>query len=76
MAARHDAVVDFPTTNTAKITRLTPLSALPELLTPSEAAAWLGLGRDAGYQLARDRGVRVGRYLRARRVLEELVRGE
>lgn len=44
------------------------------MLTPAEAAAWLGLVRDAGYELARARGVRIGRYLRVpRTVLETML---
>ncbi len=52
------------------ITRLTPLSDLPELLRVEEAAKYLGIGRGLAYELAR-RGdlpsVRLGRLLRIKR---------
>lgn len=52
------------------ITRNTPLSDLPELLTVDEAAAWLGIGRGLVYELVKTgelRSVKLGRLVRVRR---------
>ena len=57
-------------TASAAVTRRTQVDDLPELLTVSEAAAWLGAGRGLVYELTR-RGrlpsVRLGRLLRVTR---------
>jgi excisionase family DNA binding protein len=58
------------------VTRSTPIDDLPELLTPHEAAAWLGISLWSAYDLAR-RGeiasTRLGRHVRIqRRGLAEL----
>ncbi len=64
--------------NGADITRHTPLDALPELLTPDEVRAFLGVGRNTVYEMLRRneiRSVRLGRLIRIpRTVLEELAR--
>lgn len=58
------------------ISRKTSLSEMPLVLTPVEAAAWLGLGRDGAYQFARQYGKRVaGRLHVPRRILERLAEG-
>jgi excisionase family DNA binding protein len=52
------------------IDRHTPVSDLPELLRPEEAAAWLDCGKGTIYERARkqpDFAVRIGRLLRVRR---------
>lgn len=54
----------------APITRATPLSELPELLSVPEAATWLHIGRGLAYEMVR-RGdlpsVRLGRLVRVPR---------
>jgi excisionase family DNA binding protein len=58
------------------VTRATPISNLPELLTAAEAAAWLGVSKWSAYDLCR-RGLlpttRLGRHVRIQRAgLEHL----
>lgn len=53
-----------PAPTPATITRNTPVSELPEFLTVLEFAAYFRLGRGLAYQLASERGVRLGRVLR------------
>jgi excisionase family DNA binding protein len=52
------------------ITRMTPLTELPELLRVEEAAAYLGISRGLAYELARQgqlASVKLGRLLRIKR---------
>jgi excisionase family DNA binding protein len=52
------------------ITRRTPISELPELLTPTEVADWLGIGKGLVYEMIkRDQlaNVRLGRLVRVPR---------
>ena len=73
MATVRRDVVPFPAPEREVITRRTPLDRLPQMLTPAECAAFLGLGRDASYLFAQQHGRRIGRRLFvARRTLEEL----
>ena len=57
----------FQTNASPRITRTTPVELLPELLSPDEVRAWLGLGRSTVYDAIR-RGElphkRFGRMLR------------
>ncbi len=57
-----------------RITRRTPLADLPELLTVPEAGAWLNVGRNTAYAMARQGSlpsVRLGRLLRVPRTALE-----
>ena len=71
--ARSDLRMATPTEASQhmfKITRMTPVSDLPELLSVPEAAAWLHIGTGLTYEMVR-RGdlpsVRLGRLVRIQR---------
>jgi hypothetical protein len=49
------------------ITRNTPVSDLPEFMTPDEIRRFLGISRSSSYEFARQHGIRVGKLHRVHR---------